>query len=166
MMELNNNIFTPRPQVESWNFDHSNYEEIYNCIVNSRDYYPGFEQWFFKTVLDGHLFGERKFITEYFNGQLAGVAIVKITPEENKLCNLTVRDEFKNRGFGVRLFKKAFESLETEHPFFTVSEDKNREFEKIFKYFNFQLTSNHNGLYQPNKTELFYNENGETQFNS
>lgn len=135
-----------------------NYDDVYECIKASSAYYPYFTEWFFEKVIDGHLRGERQIITEYSNGILAGIAITKSTELEKKLCNVTVSSEFVNRGYGLKLFERAFELLETDKPFLTVSESKYPEFEKIFNYFGFKKTSEKNGLYQPGITELFFNE--------
>ena len=78
--------------------------------------------------------------------------------EEKKLCTLKVFDEFQNKGYGLKLFEKSFDALNTDKPFLTVSEEKYLEFEKIFKYFNFELTSVKKGLYRNNKLEYFFNE--------
>jgi|24BtaG_2_1085350.scaffolds.fasta_scaffold12394_2 GNAT superfamily N-acetyltransferase len=135
-----------------------NYDEIYRCIRASSAYYPNFDEWFFDVVIDGYLRGERSIITEYSNGIIAGVAITKHTQFEKKLCNLTVTPEFANKGYGIKLFEKAFDILETNKPFLTVSEIKYQEFQKIFDYYGFEKTHEEYGLYQSNTTELFFNE--------
>lgn len=134
-----------------------NYDEVYKCIRASAAYYPNFDEWFFDTVIDGYLRGERNIITEYSNGIIAGVAITKSNDFEKKLCNLTVSPKFVNRGYGPKLFEKAFDVLETDKPFLTVSEIRHPEFNKIFDYYGFKQTSEEYGLYQSKVTELFFN---------
>lgn len=134
------------------------YHEVYKCISRCAAYYPKFNDWFFETVIHGYLRGERSIITEYSNGILAGVAITKSTEFEKKLCNLTVSKEFVNRGYGIKLFEKAFDTLETDKPFLTVSELRHPEFDKLFNYFGFEKTSEQFGVYQSEVTELFFNE--------
>ena len=87
---------------------------------------------------------------------LRGIAILKYN--EKKLCHLSVMDAYKNKGYGIKLFKKSFEELKTEKPFLTVSEEKLPDFKRVFDYFGFKLTNVIEGYYRDNKKEYFYNQ--------
>ncbi len=95
---------------------------------------------------------------EYSDNKLAAIAIIKRTLGENKICNLTVLNDYKNRGIGIKLIKRCFRELGTKKPFFTISEEKLPEFAKIIKYFDFKKSRSVYGLYRKNKVEYFYNE--------
>ena len=77
---------------------------------------------------------------------------------EKKLCHLSVMPPYKNKGYGIKLFKQSFMELETEKPFLTVSEEKLVEFKRIFEYFRFELTDVIDGYYRKGKKEYFYNQ--------
>ncbi len=135
----------------------SQMDQIYNELESARQYYPDFKTWFYKKVVPDVNLKQRKIITEYRENRLVGVSIIKLFGEK-KLSTLKVFDTYQNRGVGLKLFKKSFEILETSKPFLTVSEEKLPEFEKIFKYYDFQLTSIHQDLYREGKKEYFFNE--------
>jgi len=130
--------------------------DLYNSIADASVYYPDFNFWYKEKVIPGIINRTRDLIMEYRDGIIAGISIVK--HEEKKLCTLRVLDPYLNKGIGLKLFDSCFSVLETEKPFLTVSEEKLPEFEKLFKYYGFKLTSIHKDLYRKNKIEYFYNE--------
>lgn len=132
------------------------FDELYRQLESAKKYYPDFRSWYYKKVIPDILNNQRDFILEYRQDKIVGLSLVKY--EERKLCTLKVFDEYQNKGYGLKLFEKSFEALDTDKPFLTVSEEKYVEFEKIFKYFNFELTSVKNGLYRNDKIEYFFNE--------
>lgn len=132
------------------------YLEIYENIKDAKQYYPSFEQWYFLKVLPELAKSDRTIIYEKESNRLKGVAILK--PSENKLCHLSVMPEYRNKGIGVRLFKKSFEELGTSLPYCTVSEEKLPEFKRLFDYFGFKLTNTVEGYYRIGKKEYFFNE--------
>lgn len=154
--ELTSQCSSQHPSVMSY----KDFLGIYKVINEAELYYPNFNDWYFRTVVDGVISGDRKIIIEHSGSKMAGIAIIKNSHHERKLCNLTVFNGYRNKGLGIKLFKKVFVELETEKPFFTISEEKLPEFKKIFEFFNFKQTSDHLGLYRPNSIEYFYNERG------
>ena len=120
-------------------------------------YYPQFDTWYFQKVIPDVIAGRRKIITEIRDGNVVGTAIIKLS-EELKLSTLKVSDSVKNRGIGIKLFEKSFELLGTRRPFLTVSEERLPLFQKIFRYYNFELTSVREGIYRSGKKEFFFNE--------
>lgn len=135
----------------------SYYYDIYKQLESANIFYPQFNKWYFQKVVPDDIFGRRSIITEMRDGEIAGVAIIKLS-EEFKLSTLKVSDNYVNSGIGLKLFEKSFTLLDTDKPFLTVSEDKLVEFKKLFKYYNFKLTSVHPNLYRNNKKEYFFNE--------
>ncbi len=131
--------------------------EIFTFLVEASQYYPSFHEWYFNKVVPDVQNGNRKIVSEIRDGKIAGIAILKDTREEKKICTLRISPDFQNRGIGVRLFKKSFEILQTNKPFLTVSEEKLPEFQKIFDYFNFELTSVADGKYRNGKKEYIFN---------
>lgn len=131
--------------------------DIFSFLVEASKYYPSFHEWYFNKVVPDIQSGNRKIISEIRDGKIAGIAILKDTKEEKKICTLRISPDFQNRGIGVRLFKKSFDVLQTNTPFLTVSEEKLPEFQKIFDYFNFELTSIDDGKYRYGKKEYIFN---------
>ena len=133
-------------------------EKLYNELKEAAIFYPNFKYWFYSKVITDILEDKRRILLEIRNNEIAGIAIVKNTPEEKKLCTLRVTNKYQNKGIGLKLFERAFEELNTSKPFLTVSEEKYKEFEKIFKYYGFELTNRVKDYYRKGKSELFFNE--------
>ncbi|ADL54930.1 hypothetical protein [Gallionella capsiferriformans] len=119
--------------------------------------YPNFQYWFESQVVRGILGGSRSFVIELRDGKMAGVAILKDTPEEKKICTISVCDEFKSKGMGVRLFEKSMRLLDTDKPLASVSESRLPEFEKIFEYLDYDYSAEYHGLYLPQRKEFSFN---------
>lgn len=125
------------------------------CHLSS--YYPNFDKWYRGKVIPGISIGERKIIFRYVSGELGGIAIVKLTPEERKLCCLRILPQFQGTGIGIRLFSDSFSALQTEVPLLSVSEEHAIRFSPIFSHFGFELSARYTHLYRRNRTELSYN---------
>lgn len=132
------------------------FSSLYNKLNSAQQFYPDFQDWYYNKVIPDVLNDKRDFIFESHNDKIVGVSLVKY--EEQKLCTLKVFEEYQNRGYGLRLFEKSFDALNTDKPFLTVSEEKYLEFKKIFNYYSFELTSVKHGYYRDNKLEYFFNE--------
>ncbi|HIP26591.1 MAG TPA: GNAT family N-acetyltransferase [Flavobacteriaceae bacterium] len=132
------------------------YESIYSYLKGAKQYYPDFNIWYMDKVVTELLNLDRELLIEHRGHDVAGIAIIK--KSEKKLCTLKVIDSYQNKGIGLKLFEKSFNALGTDKPFLTVSEEKLPEFEKLFQYYGFQLTSIHDGLYRDKKKEYFFNE--------
>jgi hypothetical protein len=89
--------------------------------------------------------------------QLAGVAILKKSINEKKICSLYVLEKFGNRGIGELLFKKSFNILETSLPLLSISDLKYYQFKKLFKYFGFKDTFMLKDKYRIGSNEIVFN---------
>ena len=132
------------------------FNNIYSRLNSAEVFYPNFKEWYYQKVVPDILAEKRELLFESKNDKIIGLSLVKY--DEKKLCTLKVFEEYQNKGYGLKLFEKSFEALETDKPFLTVSEEKYMEFEKIFKYYGFELTSVKSNLYRDNKLEYFFNE--------
>lgn len=122
-----------------------------------RENYPSFDSWLQQKVLPGITLGERTVLLEMREGRLIGLAILKHSRTESKLCTLRVRPEFECRGLGVRLFESAFEILETTRPLLSVSDLSLPKFSRLFDHFGFACEAAYQGLYTPRITEFAFN---------
>ena len=130
---------------------------FYHYLKEAKAYYPNFDIWYYTNVVPSISNGSKQIIAISENNVIKGISIVKLQ-DEKKLCTLKVMDGYQNKGIGIRLFEKSFDILKTIKPLLSVSEEKLPVFEKIFKYYNFELTSIKDGYYRQNKKEYFYNE--------
>ncbi|MBB1397141.1 GNAT family N-acetyltransferase [Pseudoalteromonas sp. SG44-8] len=120
--------------------------------------YPDLQSWYEDRVVPGLTSGTRKLFIHRREGKVVAVGIAKKTRDEKKVCTVRVAPEYSGRGLGVKIFIEAMSWLETDKPHLTVSECKFAEFERIFKFFGYRMTSTVNGLYVPNKVEYLFNE--------
>lgn len=130
----------------------------YYLILNDiQELYPEFKYWYSTKVIPGLINGSREILTEYRENRLIGIAIIKNEKDEKKICTIKVLPEYQNKGIGIKLFKRALSSLNTNKPFVTVPEERFNEFHKIFTYYGFQLTQIIEGYYREGKKEYIYN---------
>lgn len=120
--------------------------------------YPDITNWYLNKVMPGLCSGTRKIVQVRQNDELVAIGIGKKISSEAKICTVRVSPEYVGRGFGRKIFDNLIEWLGVAHPFITVGESKLPCFEKIFTNYGFKLTSARNGLYVPNRVELFFNE--------
>jgi len=133
------------------------YKEIYNKLISLEKEYSNFFFWFFIKVVKDIELGKRKIILKYIDDEIAGIAILKDSLEEKKICTLRVIDKFKKLGIGKKLFIESFEILKTDHPLITVSSSYIHEYQNLFKYFNFNLEEEYLDYYFLGKKEYSFN---------
>ena len=102
--------------------------------------YPRFDQWF-ENLFDENqrLHSEREILFCLSAGKIAGLIIIKDTPEEKKICTLRVSKWCQRQGIGRALLKRSIEQLGTKQPLITVHQDQYFAFTKLFKEFGFIL---------------------------
>lgn len=132
-------------------------EVVFGQLHHLKLSYPTFNHWYATRVVPGILNGSRSFVIEIRDGKFAGVAILKDTSIEKKICTISVSEEYKAKGLGFRLFEKSMRRLDTDRPLATVSEDRMPEFEKIFRHLNYECSAEYQGLYLPQKSEFSFN---------
>ncbi|NWK99180.1 N-acetyltransferase [Sphingobium lactosutens] len=120
--------------------------------------YPGIARWFVQKVVPGVRQGTRLLLPVERDGAMVGLGIAKKEADECKICTVRVAPTYAGRGIGVRLFDGLLKWLDHDRPHLTVSATKLPQFERIFDYYGFDVTSAHEGLYVPKMTELGYND--------
>ncbi|QHQ19923.1 GNAT family N-acetyltransferase [Pectobacterium brasiliense] len=130
---------------------------LIKTLGNLRLFYPDFNSWISNVVIPSIVTGERSIIFEYREYDLAGLAILKDNLAEKKLCCLQVMPKFQGSGIGLTLFERSFELLNTNNPLLSISEEQNKNFLKIFKYYGFEFGEAYHQYYRPLKTELSFN---------
>ena len=119
--------------------------------------YPEHEKWYDGMVQELESGMNREIIAAYDDRNIIGVAILKKSNLERKICSLRVAKEYQCNGIGTELVKRSFEFLETDKPIITVSQTKKMEFQKLFNYFDFSLERVYHGKYLPSSSEYCYN---------
>lgn len=120
--------------------------------------YPGIAGWFVHKVVPGLRHGTRLLLPIEREDQMVGLGIAKDEDGERKICTVRVAPSHAGRGIGVRLFDGLLKWLDDDRPHLTVSTVRLAQFERIFDYYGFDMTSAHEGLYVPRAVELGYNE--------
>jgi len=127
-------------------------------LIPLSDDYPNIEKWFQRKVVPGLHVGTRTLLRVERNDQLVGLGIGKNEEGERKICTVRVLPSYAGRGIGVRIFDGLLKWLDVDQPHLTISHSKLPLFERIFDHYGFQNTSQRNGLYVPDRTEMIYNE--------
>lgn len=150
-------IINNQTLVESGEISHL-FPKIHDVLMDLSLIYPNFKGWYEGKIVPGLESGDRSLLVEIRNSELAGIAIIKDTIEEKKLCCLRVLPKFQNKsGVGLQLFERSMSELNTRYPLLSVSNDRHEYFDRIFKYYGFKKTWEYPNLYRPQKTEYSFN---------
>jgi GNAT superfamily N-acetyltransferase len=132
-------------------------EDVFGLLDQLSAFYPKFSSWYQDKVVPGILAGTRRILVRRIDGNLAAIAIVKLTDEEKKLCCLRVLPNYQGTGVGIKLFEDAFAALETDRPLLSVAEEQIPRFKRVFDHFGFELSERYRDIYRPNKDEYSFN---------
>lgn len=120
--------------------------------------YFGFSRWFDRLfTTDDQLVSDREILLCEDHLQLAGIAILKKTADERKICTLRVDKKFRKQGIGQELIERSFTWLDDEKPLITVHRLKEPQFRQLFLKYDFKLEQENRGYYRIFSTELAYN---------
>ena len=119
--------------------------------------YPFFEEWLehsFSSVSKG----ERTIVVCEAIDQIAGVAILKDTKAEKKICTIRVAQKFRRQGIGTMLLIKSREVLMDKFPLITVSDDHINEFRHFLSRFGFMEKNTVKSVYRYGHDEYYFNK--------
>ena len=133
------------------------FDVLYHTIRLLGQDYPGFRTWYYNKVKEEVGIGGREVILAIVNNYIAGVAVLKKTATEKKICTLRVMDRFQRNGLGRTLISDSFDYLDTEAPLITTSSTRAYQFNRLFDYYGFKKYDELNGYYMQNKNEITYN---------
>lgn len=143
------------------------YLETLDLIKVLGNYYPNFNHWYWNKVIPRIEDNINTIIMGYNKNQLVGISIIKNSEDEKKLCALRVKDEFKNKGYGLHMIDKSLNLLNTDKPLCSVSSDMINDYSRIFiNKYQFDLTYVYNGLYTKGKLEYEFNGNQKLKIES
>ena len=120
-------------------------------------FYPDFRSWYQDVVMPGIKNRERKILIEGEIDNIRGIAILKKTSREEKICTIWVDESFRGRGVATNLMRKSFLHLKTNRPLFTVPQERWAEFQKIVEQYQFKEVQVLDSWYRAGKKEYVYN---------
>ena len=140
--------------------NNKHYKKICSQIYYVTDHlsldYPKHKNWYFNKHLKG-IGKDREVIYITNHNNICGVAFLKKSLEEKKICTFYVTEHSRNMGIGGKLLQECFKYLETQTPLISMPKYK-------VHYFIYYMYK-----YQWRITEIlptFYNnENDEVVFN-
>lgn len=120
--------------------------------------YPQFSKWYWSLYTDmGTLKKTREILICLDDTTIVGVAILKKTSDEKKVCTLRIANKYQKMGLGQIMLEKSFEILNTEKPLITIHISKHYNFNKLFNRYGFTIEQELSGCYGVFKSELSYN---------
>ncbi|EOS23433.1 hypothetical protein C806_02938 [Lachnospiraceae bacterium 3-1] len=131
---------------------------IYDFLKRLNIEYPGFSKWYKRLFVGkNELQNGREIIICEKDYRIAGVAILKSTEGEKKICTLRVAAPFQRQGIGKELMEMSFEWLQEDKPLITMHKSKQHEFAALLEYYGFVLEQTQWNYYNIFSTELSYN---------
>lgn len=140
-------------------------DTLYNNLKELVSSYPNFEDWFDNTVRPeiDRKDGKREIIVAFSEVEgkkdleLTGIAILKKTSMEKKICAIRIHEDYRNQGIGSGLFEYCFKYLDTRKPIMSICEDKLPIFEKHINKYRFELKQTLDDYYVKGKKEYVFN---------
>ncbi len=120
--------------------------EIYELTKEIGNTYPDYKEWFYNKQTKEE---NRKTIYLKTNNEIIGV--VNLKKEENKLCTIYLKEEYRNHGISNILLEEAFKYLDTTKPYLTCNKNNLKYLNNIIKKYNWKKTGIINNEIEFNK---------------
>jgi GNAT superfamily N-acetyltransferase len=137
--------------------DDLEFEPLYGSLRHLETFYPQFASWFWSKIVPGCRDQSRQILQAYAGERLAGLAILKRSPLERKVCTLWVARFARGYGFGQRLLSDSLEWLDADKPLITVCQERLHELQPLLVKFGFRLEQAAQSLYRPGRFEYVFN---------
>ncbi|MBC2689796.1 GNAT family N-acetyltransferase [Pseudomonas kielensis] len=119
--------------------------------------YPGFKEWLYFTFKPEFARGVREVIVAYSGNEIAGLALLKRTSVENKICTFYVFPSFRDNDIGKDLIDRSISFLDNgREMMISVSEEREAELFPLLRKSGFKLHYKIEDLYRIGKSESFY----------
>jgi ribosomal protein S18 acetylase RimI-like enzyme len=132
------------------------FKKIAASLADVSAYYPEFKSWLYFTFRAGIYVGERKILVAHSDGDIAGLALLKNSISEKKICTFYVLPEYRDDGVGRSLMHKSLQTLGHNDIGISVSEERHSELSPLLRSCGFSLDSVLPGRYRNEKSEFFY----------
>lgn len=148
-------------KLSDYMYDKELFEKMANQLYYVTDHlsvdYPHHYEWFYKKHLPFIGNGEREVLFVRQNDNICGVAFIKNTKEEKKVCTFYVAEYARNIGVGGQLMKMAMKLLKTEQPLITMPASKVRFFLHFIYKYDWKITQIIDGYYTKEHDEIVFN---------
>lgn len=142
-------------------YDTENYQKLAEQIYYLTDHlstdYPKHHEWFFQKHLPLVGDGEREILFIRNHGNVCGIAFLKKTDEEKKICTFYVAEHGRNIGIGRTLMRESLNYLETETPMITMPAGKVEYFLHFVHRYNWKITQIKDDYYVKGNDEIVFN---------
>lgn len=146
-------------QIITGDFYEENKKDLYDALFSLTQGliqdYPGYQNWFYGTFIEGLKQHERIYLVAQEGNQIVGCTFLKNTPDEKKISTLYVVPASRKKGIGHLLMENSVKLLGTG-TVMSVSDPNLSGLCFLLKKFNFQHIHQIEGLYLKNVTEHFY----------
>lgn len=132
----------------SSNLNENVIDKIYELTKDIENTYPDYKEWFYNKHTKEE---NRKTIYIKNNNEIIGV--VNLKKEENKLCTIYIKEEYRNQGISNILLEETFKYLGTTKPYLTCDKNNLKYLNKIIKKYNWKKTGIINDEIEFNKGE-------------
>lgn len=119
--------------------------------------YPNFNDWLQYKFYRSSYKDQRKMIIAHNGTALLGVALLKKSHDENKICTLYTSPFHQGQGIGSQLVDLSLQYFDSPDVLITVAQEKLIELAPILKSKGFICTSSIQRFYRPESTEYFFN---------
>lgn len=128
---------------------------LYNITNEIESDYPLHYSWFFEKFINGLSNGSREIIYCEVDSVPVGVAFLKKTNEEKKICTIFVKEEFRKCGIGTKILEHSFEFLGTKKPLISMPIHKEKCFQKVIDKYEWNKKQIIDACYSDNKEIVF-----------
>lgn len=141
-----------------FSYDHqASLLQISHFLSDISALYPNFNYWLqYKFYQPSHE-SQRKIIIAHNGTALLGIALLKKSHDENKICTLYTSPFHQGQGIGSQLVDLSLQYFDSPDVLITVAQEKLIELAPILKSKGFICTSSIQGFYRPESTEYFFN---------
>ena len=142
-------------KIESY---HESLSGIIDVLKPIKEYYPNYESWIENVVQSGLSNNTRKIRVLKNDNKIAGLSILKDTPDEKKICSLFIHPEYRGESWMYSIFTDSLMYLKTKKPVITIPSTIIKKYHGLIFSNQWKNTSKINNRYQPGIVEYGFNE--------
>lgn len=135
-------------------------DQLYDQTAYLKTDYPNYREWFYDVQVAGLNTAERDILLAHADNSpynVIGMACLKNTAKERKLCTLVINNGYRALGIGKKMVTAAIQELGTDKPFFTIPDYKLGMFQSLINRHDWQLEQRLHGYYNDQHSELCFN---------
>lgn len=131
---------------------------IIDILKPIKDFYPNYSEWLEKTVSSGIMDETRQIRILLNDSKIAGLNILKNTPDEKKICSLFIHPDYRGEAWIYAIFNDSLEFLKTSKPTITIPEPIVKKYHGLIFSNKWENTSKIENRYIDGVTEYGFNE--------